>query len=85
MLRALVLRWPAHCAAGDINRLTAQCALLYCSLIGSSFKNWLVLRMNPPLRGEDKYPRMLMVIGLMKNRFDEAFRFHLPQPPSSYE
>ena len=38
-------------------------------------KNWLVLRMRPPLRfaplrGEDKYPRMLMVLGLMENLFD---------------
>ena len=25
-----------------------------------------------PLRGEDKYPRMLMVLGLMENSFDWA-------------
>ena len=49
---------------GDI----AHYALLYYYSIGSSLKNWLVLRMPPPLhfaplRGEDKYPHMLMVLG----------------------
>ena len=33
-------------------------------------KNWLVWTMRPPLRVEDKYSHMLMVLGLMENRFD---------------
>ena len=33
-------------------------------------KNWLVMRMRPRLRGEDKYHHMLIVLSLMENRFD---------------
>ena len=41
-------------------------------------KNWLVLRTRPPirfasLRGEDNCPNMLMVLGLMKNRFNGTY------------
>ena len=45
--------------------------MLYCYFICSSKKKQVSVEdaLYAPLRGEDKYPSMLMVLGLMGNRF----------------
>ena len=76
--------WHKPLCLGDIHTPLASLEVtegrvsLYYTVISLVCFNkyWLVLRVRhplrfAPLRGEDKYPRMLMVLGLMENLFDE--------------
>ena len=68
MFRALVLRWCAHSIAG---------AYLTVILISHWFEFKKIISVedaaSASLQGEVKYPRMLMVLGLMKIRYDGAY------------
>ena len=70
MVRPAVLRWHARGAAALWEHISLR--VIAIPLVRAKKLVSVEDAPSAPLRGEDKYPRMLMALGLMENSFDGA-------------